>query len=121
MVAVLDEVVLHRTIGSKAVMADQIMHLLNLIEQRLVKVLVIPTEREGHPGLTGPFTLLSLRDGRDLAYVEEALAGRMVHDREGIRTLSLQFGDLQEVALSPAESQRLLKKLKEGFDGTQLA
>ncbi len=121
MVAVLDEVVLTRPTGGTSIMSAQISRMLNLMDQRLLKVLVIPTERDGHPGLTGPFTLLSLKDGRDLAYVEEALAGRMVHDREGIRTLSLQFGDLQEVALSPAESQRLLMKLKEGFDGTQLA
>lgn len=121
MVAVLDEVVLTRPTGGTAVMSAQISRMLSLMDQRLLKVLVVPTERDGHPGLTGPFTLLSLEDGSDLAYVEEALAGRTVHDREGIRTLSLQFGDLQEMALSPAESQRLMMKLKEGFDGTHLA
>lgn len=121
MVAVLDEVALTRPTGGTSAMSAQISRMLSLMDQRLLKVLVVPTERDGHPGLTELFTLLSLKDGRDLAYVEEALAGRMVHDREGIRTLSLQFGDLQEMALSPAESQRLLVKLKEGFDGTQLA
>ncbi len=121
MVAVLDEVVLTRPTGGASVMSAQISRMLTMMEKRLLKVLVVPTERDGHPGLTGPFTLLSLEDGREISYVEEALAGRMVHDREGIRTLSLQFGDLQEVALSPAESQRLMMKLKEGFDGTHLA
>lgn len=121
MVAVLDEVSLLRPTGGKTVMSSQIGRMLDMIDQRILKVLVVPTERDGHPGLTGPFTLLSLTDGRELVYVEDALGGRMVHERQGVRAMALQFGDLQEVALSPAESHQLLKSLKEGFDGSELA
>ncbi|WP_245929306.1 helix-turn-helix domain-containing protein [Murinocardiopsis flavida] len=121
MIAIVDETVIRRPIGPAGVMSSQIGRFLDMIEQRILKLLVIPTGRGQHPGLTGPFTLLSLTDGRDLVYVEDALSGRMVHTPGAVRAMVLQFGDLQEVALSPDESHRLLKDAKEGFDGSELA
>ncbi len=52
-VAVIDEVVLRRVVGDRAVMAGQVAHLAALTEREHVQVRVIPAENPWHTGLAG--------------------------------------------------------------------
>ncbi|GAA2703305.1 hypothetical protein GCM10010429_08990 [Micromonospora olivasterospora] len=63
LVAVIDEVVLRRVAGDRAVMAGQLAHLATLVELEHVQVRVIPAETPWHTGLAGPFVLAPRRDG----------------------------------------------------------
>ncbi|WP_374227448.1 DUF5753 domain-containing protein [Streptomyces sp. AC512_CC834] len=57
--AVLDEAVLHRVIGSPAVMRQQCAHLVQAGEQPNVTVQFLPFSLGAHPGLYGPFVILT--------------------------------------------------------------
>lgn len=60
---ILDEASLHRMIGSKAVMIQQLDHLLKLAENPQVVVQVMPFRTGGHPGVYGEFTLMEFPPG----------------------------------------------------------
>ncbi|MEU8044451.1 Scr1 family TA system antitoxin-like transcriptional regulator [Micromonospora echinofusca] len=68
LVAVIDEVVLRRRVGDRAVTAGQLAHLLAVAAQEHVQVRVIPAEAPWHTGLAGPFVLIRLPDGAETAY-----------------------------------------------------
>ncbi|QNT95714.1 XRE family transcriptional regulator [Streptomyces griseofuscus] len=61
---VLDESILHRPYGGKAVLRGQLEHLLLIGEKRNVEIQVMPVDREDNAGVNGPFTVVTRQDGR---------------------------------------------------------
>ena len=57
--AVLDEAVLHRLIGSRKVMYDQLLHLADTSCRSNVTVQIVPAEIGAHAGLLGGFAIAS--------------------------------------------------------------
>jgi Domain of unknown function (DUF5753)/Helix-turn-helix domain len=70
---VVDEGVLRRPIGGRAVMREQLKHLINLCDHPAVTLQVLPLEVATHPAMGGPFTILrfSEPDLRDVVYIEQ--------------------------------------------------
>ncbi|GED87639.1 helix-turn-helix transcriptional regulator [Streptomyces sp. 6-11-2] len=108
---VIEESVLHRPLGDSTVMRGQLEQLLLRGDKRNVEIQVMPTVREEHAGLAGPFTLIETRDGRRIAYVEAYKDSRLYTERESVRELEEQYGLLRAAALSPRESLALTEKL----------
>jgi len=71
--AVMDEGALRRSIGGKAVMREQIRHLIDMCEHPAVTLQVLPFQIGAHPAMGGPFTILrfSEPDLRDVVYIEQ--------------------------------------------------
>jgi transcriptional regulator with XRE-family HTH domain len=71
--AVIDEAALRRPIGGRAVMRDQIRHLIKMAEHPAVTLQVLPFSAGGHRALGGPFTILRFAepDLRDVVYIEQ--------------------------------------------------
>jgi transcriptional regulator with XRE-family HTH domain len=71
--AVADEAALRRPIGSKAVMREQVKHLLDMADHPAVTLQILPFSAGGHRALGGPFTILrfSEPDLRDVVYIEQ--------------------------------------------------
>ncbi|MFJ5150150.1 helix-turn-helix domain-containing protein [Streptomyces sp. NPDC088353] len=108
---VIEESVLHRPLGGSTVMRGQLEQLLLRGDKRNVEIQVMPTVREEHAGLAGPFTLIETRDGRRIAYVEAYKDSRLYTERESVRELEEQYGLLRAAALNPRESLALIEKL----------
>ncbi|WP_067497537.1 helix-turn-helix transcriptional regulator [Actinoplanes sp. TFC3] len=72
--AVVDESTLRRPVGGRAVMADQLDHLLSLMAQSAYRIAVTPIDLDRHPGLGGTFELLEFAGTRDpdVLFVEAA-------------------------------------------------
>ncbi|MGW1812851.1 helix-turn-helix domain-containing protein [Streptomyces sp. NPDC002125] len=93
--AVLDEAVLRRAVGGPDVMAEQITHLVGLVETGRVRVHVLPFGLGVHPLMQGMLTLLSFEDQPPVAYSEGVQVGKvhdspaMVHRLEGAYDLAL--------------------------------
>nr|WP_162231629.1 helix-turn-helix transcriptional regulator [Allosalinactinospora lopnorensis] len=120
-VTVVDETVVTRPLGSPEVMHAQLSALLDKIDQRRIQLQIVPFTTRQHPGLTGPFTVLSFPDKPDLVYVEDVVGGTMVQKPDQVSRMTVLFGSLQGVALSPDESVKLLRETQEEFGGTQVA
>ncbi len=71
--AVMDEGALRRTIGSTAVMREQLRHLIDMCDHPAVTLQILPFRVGAHPAMGGPFTILrfSEPDLRDVVYIEQ--------------------------------------------------
>ncbi|MEW2275390.1 helix-turn-helix domain-containing protein [Streptomyces griseofuscus] len=108
---VIEESVLRRPLGGRAVMRGQLEQVLLYGQRRNVEIQVMPTELEEHTGLEGPFTLIETRDGRRIAYVEGYKDSRLHTERRAVRELEEQYGILRAQALTPRASLAFVEKL----------
>ncbi|SCD80955.1 helix-turn-helix domain-containing protein [Streptomyces sp. PpalLS-921] len=75
----LDEAVLRRTVGGFDVMAEQITHLVRLVESGRVRLYVLPFGLGVHTLMQGMLTLMRFEDQPPVAYSEGIQVGK-VHD-----------------------------------------
>jgi transcriptional regulator with XRE-family HTH domain len=109
---ILDEGILHRPVGPRSVMRDQLRKLADLIAEPYLHVQILPFAEGAGPGLHGPFTLFSLpAPAPDLVYGEGGPAGMVfVESRERTRLYTLRFGMLTQLALPRDESAERLRE-----------
>ncbi|PIM72920.1 transcriptional regulator [Streptomyces sp. JV178] len=81
--AILDEAVLRRVVGGPDVMAEQILHIVRLVEERRVRVYVLPFGLGVHPLMQSMLTLMRFEDQPPVAYSEGIQVGK-VHDSPGV-------------------------------------
>lgn len=109
---VLDESVLLRPVGGNEVHAAQLQNLVRIGSFRAVDLQVMPMDRAEQPSMDGPFNLLTVRKGEQVAYVEIHTYPRLITDAEEVRVLSERYGLLRAQALRPSESLDLIDKLR---------
>ena len=108
---VMEESILRRQLGGRAVMRGQLEQILLIGQQRNVDIQIMPNTREEHAALSGPFTLIETEKARRIAYAEVHKYSRLFTDRETVRELEEQYGVLRAQALTPRESLALVEKL----------
>jgi transcriptional regulator with XRE-family HTH domain len=116
---ILDEAVLHRPVGGREVMRQQLAHLLSFRQNRRVHIQILPTRVGAHAGLMGSFTILRFDDHPDLAYVPIYSSGQMTIDPEEVRDRALRYDLLQAAALSVEESAELIARVMEEHYGEE--
>jgi hypothetical protein len=111
--AVIDESVLHRPMGGRRVLRDQIDYLLSVTKDGPVTLQIIPFALSGYAA-EGPFTMLrfSESDLPDIVYLEH-LAGALYLDKlEELEIYSRAFDRLTVDAETPDRSRQLLTKMR---------
>ena len=114
-IAVLDEAVLHRQVGGPQAMREQIRHLIAMAALPNVVIHILPFAAGAHPGMEGPFCLLSFPepDDTDLVYLEQATSGLVPEEPEEVRRYTLMFGTLLGKALPAEELVAVMEKITE--------
>ncbi|MFC7328952.1 helix-turn-helix domain-containing protein [Marinactinospora rubrisoli] len=112
---VLDEMIVKRCIGSPEIMRNQIAWVVELVERGRVTVQIIPMATPNHPGLSGPFRVISAPANPDVVYAESLHSGQIIDEPTHVANYRLLYGVLQAVALSPSQSLSLLRKELEGL------
>ena len=109
---VLDEAALHRMVGGRQVMADQLTKILVTANLPNVVVQVLPYEAGFHPAVESNFTILALANpAPDVVFVE-GLIGSNYLDRPGdLKRYREIFGRLQSIALNPKDTADLIADL----------
>ncbi|MFJ2771413.1 Scr1 family TA system antitoxin-like transcriptional regulator [Streptomyces sp. NPDC087300] len=116
---ILDEAALHRPIGGRRVMRDQLGHLLELADRRWVSIQVLPYAAGEHASLVGSFNLLRFDDDPELVYTEDLISGHMTAHPETVREAHRRYANLQAAALSKRESAELIRRVMEERYGDQ--
>jgi transcriptional regulator with XRE-family HTH domain len=113
LIAILDEAVLRRQVGGPQAMQDQIRHLIAMAELPNVVIHVLPFAVGAHPGMEGPFVLLSFPEPEDpdLVYLEQATSGLVPEEPEEVRRYTLMFGTLLGKALPADESVTFMSEI----------
>lgn len=111
---VIDESILHRPIGGRAVLRDQIDHLLQVTKQPHISLQVLTYEHSTNPA-EGAFTLLRFAESElpTVAYVEH-LCGALYLDRlDEIEKYSRALDRLAVDAETPENSRHFLAKIRQ--------
>jgi len=111
-IAVIDESVLHRQVGSREVMAEQMQALLDACDRPNVSVHVVPSSVGAYVGLNGPFALATVHN-RVFGYLDNYLVGRIVDDPEDVQVLEAAWEGVRSYALPVADSREMIKKALE--------
>ncbi|GGY80416.1 XRE family transcriptional regulator [Streptomyces nitrosporeus] len=107
----IEESILHRPLGGRAVLHEQIRHLRRCAELPFLGLQIMPTSRETHAAVDGPMVLLETPDHDQLAYIEGQRVSVLLDDPDEVSVLHQKYGMLRSQALSPEESMRLLDDL----------
>jgi transcriptional regulator with XRE-family HTH domain len=108
---IIEEVVLRKPIGGRASLQGQLEQILLVGQNRNVEIQVMPTDREDHAGLGGPFNLIDDVEGHRLAYTEVQDDSRMYTSAGKVRELEARYGILRSQALTPRESLAFIEEL----------
>lgn len=115
--AVLDEAVLHRVIGSPAVMRQQCARLVEVGEQPNVTVQLLPFTLGTHPGLYGPFVILTFpQPTAPLVWLENPNNSVYLESQSDVQNYTDTFDQLRASALSPAETLTRLARTAEELE-----
>ncbi|MGN9906368.1 helix-turn-helix domain-containing protein [Phytohabitans sp. LJ34] len=105
---IIEESVLTRPVGGRAVLEQQLEHLLRVVERPHVKVRVLPTRIGLHDGKDGPFILCLMRPPYPPVALVEHLGGRLVLEDVAADWYLKAFEKLTEQAASDADSANLI-------------
>ncbi|MEU1439258.1 helix-turn-helix transcriptional regulator [Streptomyces sp. NPDC005786] len=108
---VIEESVVRRPLGGPHVHRGQLEQLLAIGHQRNVEIQIMPTGRDEHAGLAGPFTLLLARNQRRMGYVEAHCQGVVHSEPAQVQTLESTYGVLRAQAMTPKESLARIEML----------
>jgi transcriptional regulator with XRE-family HTH domain len=111
--ALLDEAVLHRMIGSRKIMYEQLLALADTSCRSNITVQIAPTDVGVHAGLLGAFIVAGFDNTPDNAYMESPDHGQITEVPSIIRRLSLVFDTLRADALPRSASRELIGKVAE--------
>ncbi|WP_326597408.1 DUF5753 domain-containing protein [Streptomyces brevispora] len=92
---VIEEAVVRRPLGGPQVIRSQLEQLLVIGRQRNVEIQIMPTERDEHAGLAGPFTLLRAKIRRRMGYVEAQSRGVVHSEPAKVQMLESAYGVLR--------------------------
>ncbi|MEU6909386.1 helix-turn-helix domain-containing protein [Streptomyces coeruleorubidus] len=116
---VLDEAALHRPIGSREIMRNQLAHLLSFRDQRWVNIQVLPFGAGEHASLVGSFNVLRFDDDPEIVYTEDMISGHMTANPDTVREAARRYAALQAAALSVRDSAALIARVMEERYGEQ--
>jgi len=114
--AILDEAVFHRTIGSTAIMDQQIEHLIDAARRPSVRLQVLPFSAGAHRALSGSFMILEFAAPQDdpLVYSEGLTGGLLRQRPEDVQDYRESFASLSAQALDEDESTELMRSMIRG-------
>ncbi|MGW1681195.1 helix-turn-helix domain-containing protein [Saccharopolyspora sp. NPDC002376] len=112
------ETALHAKIGGAVVMADQLRQIVNMAEWPSVTVQVIPADLDvWHPALNGSYILFEFPTSGPIVHLEQYASAAFLHESEQTDVYRSATDTLRELAMSPAESVRLIAEVAEEMEG----
>ncbi|MCQ8771765.1 DUF5753 domain-containing protein [Streptomyces telluris] len=112
---ILDEGVIRRSFGGPKVMRAQLDRLAGLALTSTTTVQILPFSHGGHGLVGGTLTLLTLRDGTQVAYEESISTGTLLEDTTDFITRDRAYDLLSASALSPTDSAAFIRSVMEAL------
>lgn len=109
---IIDECVLRRPVGGVMVMREQMRRLIEANGSGIT-VQVLPLDSGAHPGLSGPFLVLTFPKAPSVVYLEGVFGEVFEEDEERVCRIARVFDELTGLALSPGKSADMIKTIME--------
>jgi transcriptional regulator with XRE-family HTH domain len=115
--AILDASVVHRVVGSKAIMRGQLQHLLDASELPNVVVRVVPYEAGALPNANNKFIILSFasRALPDVVFFEGLTGDLYIERKEDTDIYNAAFRALERLAASADETRGIITSLMRSY------
>ncbi|UQA93327.1 helix-turn-helix domain-containing protein [Streptomyces halobius] len=111
---VLDESVLMRPVGGPVVMRAQLARLLEAADAPRTTLQVLPFSCGAHGAVEASLTLLTLPDGSECAYTENADTGQLIDEPEEVKSFTVTYDQVRALALPPNMSLDMIRSVMEG-------
>ncbi|GII76475.1 transcriptional regulator [Sphaerisporangium rufum] len=108
--SLIDEGVLHRPIGTRMIMREQLEHLLDISRRPRVAIQMVPYGARASAGLLGAFGIAEMRGSAYTVYVETQPRGRTVDERVMIAELLTRYDAIRSEANSTFLSQKMIEE-----------
>ncbi len=115
--ALLDEAVLHRHVGSPAVMRAQLEKILSLMKQERVAVQVIPYEVGAYAAIDSNFDYLEFGSSSlpDLVFVEGLVSHLYLEKPDDLERYREGLEYLRDAALNTRDSAKRIEEIRDGY------
>jgi len=114
--AIMDESVLRRLVGGRAVMAEQLQHVIKLAERPNVSIQVIPYQQGSHTGLDGSFVVLEFAKAKTIVHLEHKRSGLFLDEPEIVAPFVSAVDTLRGMALDPRRSAEFIASVAAEYD-----
>ena len=116
--AVIDEAVLRRPIGSRAILKAQLEHLIESARRHNVTLQIIPFDKGGYTATGGAFTLLRFNDADlpDIVYIEHLTSALYLDKLEDLDRYTATMEALCVAAPPPNKTRDILTNIKKDFE-----
>ncbi|MFE0701592.1 helix-turn-helix domain-containing protein [Streptomyces sp. NPDC058872] len=111
--AVIDEGALHRIVGSRQLMVEQLEHLIEQSQLPHVTVQVLPFEMGAHPGISGQYSILEFPDTSDssVVYIEGVTSDLYLEKSPDVSKYSVMYEHLRAQALNVEQTREFISKM----------
>ncbi|MEV7371107.1 helix-turn-helix transcriptional regulator [Streptomyces sp. NPDC090301] len=111
--AVIDEGALHRIVGSRQLMVEQLEHLIEQSHLPHVTVQVIPFAMGAHPGISGQYSILEFPDTSDssVVYIEGVTSDLYLEKAQDVGKYSVMYEHLRAQALNVEQTRDFISEM----------
>ncbi|MBD0709393.1 MULTISPECIES: helix-turn-helix domain-containing protein [unclassified Streptomyces] len=111
--AVIDEGALHRVVGSRQLMVEQLEYLIEQAQLPHVTVQVLPFEMGAHPGISGQYSILEFPDTSDssVVYIEGVTSDLYLEKTQDVGKYSVMYEHLRAQALNVEQTRDFIAEM----------
>lgn len=117
--AVIDEAVLHRIVGDRAITAEQFRHLIRMAKRRNITIQVLPLANGAHMAIDSSFVLYEFARETPVAHIESHAAVVFIDEPKAAAEYKALVVAVLEQALSPEESLRVIERYANALEGKE--
>lgn len=115
-VVVLDELALHRLIGTAEIMREQLAHVIELSRRPNVHIHILPTRTGANAGLGGPIHLATGSGTPEVLLIGALIEDQVTADLVQVRRASATFDAVRGDALNRADSRNVMMEALERWN-----
>ncbi|MBQ0829375.1 helix-turn-helix domain-containing protein [Streptomyces tagetis] len=114
---VLDEAALHRVVGSRQVMREQLEHVAEMSQLPHITVQVLPFDVGAHPGINGQYSILEFADAADssVVYLEGVTSDLYLEKAQDVQKYTVMYEHLRAQALNVDQSRQLIEDMAKAY------
>jgi transcriptional regulator with XRE-family HTH domain len=113
---VIEEVAARKVLGSPETHQEQMGALLHIIDERGMRVTIVPEYAPRRPVASGSFRIMTLHDGRLVGHAEHWGGQQVISTPTHVNRMVSMFGHLQAEALSHDATVDFIRRLRRGTE-----
>jgi transcriptional regulator with XRE-family HTH domain len=116
LIVVMAQSILSQQVGDRKTMYDQLQHLVKMAERENVVIHIIPPNAKSCAKFGGPFVIANFDRGKEVAYLDDQLGGRVIEHPDDVAALRRAFEIFRGDAFSSQQSLEIIREMMEQWN-----